>query len=113
MINVHGGIAGYHPGQTMQAPACICADEGISESKHKAFNTNKKKEFIERMNNEVGGEYLAYLCIMQANNNKFGNLNKSFVNDGLKGDSSNLKTPMKANLLLKGYQAIGGEKTVM
>ena len=49
------------------------------------------------------------LFIVQTNSDIFGNLKKLFVNDGLKGNVTYPTTLEAANLLLKGYQAVGGE----
>ena len=60
---------------------------------------------------ETGGiarnEYLACLFIKQGDNDRFGELKQSFMNDGLKGESTYPNSIEDACILLKGYKRVG------
>ena len=55
-------------------------------------------------------EHLAFLFIKQVNNERYGNLKKTFVNDGLKGNMTHTKYLEAAVLILEEWKPTGTEK---
>ena len=69
-----------------------------------------KKDFNKRLLTMVREEYLACLFIAQAHGERYGDLKKPFINNGLKGNMKYPKTLEAALLLLKGWKTSSAKK---
>ena len=82
-------------------------NDGHDESAYENMETAAGTEYIKTAKAMAAKEYLACLFIKQADQQQCGELKKTFVNDGLKGDSLFLETLKSAVAILKGWEPTG------